>query len=91
MSNGTSAAICQGLLEMISEAAELREKVGPGGIFGRDSSAGTIVPGDEVGGDHAFAVELFFPVGTIILLAGYYQELVWNRYRPGHNGGTWHR
>ena len=54
---------------MISEAAELREKVGkvkwildsdflkgnqkypkvgPGGIFGRDSSAGTIVPGDEV-------------------------------------------
>ena len=41
---------------MISEAAELREKVGPGGIFGRDSSAGTIVPGDEVGGDHAFAV-----------------------------------
>ena len=36
---------------MISEAAELREKVGPGGIFGRDSSAGTIVPGDEVGGN----------------------------------------
>ena len=62
---------------MISEAAELREKVGPGGIFGRDSSAGTIVPGDEVGGNQAFAVELFFQLeqlyywqGTIKSLSG---------------------
>jgi len=37
----------QTLLEMIAEAAELREKVGPGGIFGRESSAGTMIPGDQ--------------------------------------------
>merc|ERR1719334_169676 len=43
----SSAGSSQGLLEMISEAAELRDKVGPGGIFGRENSAGTIVPGDE--------------------------------------------
>jgi len=42
----TSAGPAQGLLDMIAEAAQLREKVGPGGIFGKES-AGTIVPGDQ--------------------------------------------
>lgn len=43
----STAGPCTHLLDMIVEAAELREKVGPGGIFGRESSGSTIVPGDQ--------------------------------------------
>ena len=33
----------------------------------------------------------YFSVFTIITVAGNHQESLWNRYRPGHYGGTWHR
>merc|ERR550519_715949 len=72
----SSAGTSQGLLEMIAEAAELREKVGPGGIFGRDSSAGTIVPGDE---------------GTIKSLSGIGEDqgtMVEHGTGPSTNNGT---
>jgi len=38
---------CSILSNMILEAAELREKVGAGGVFGRQPESGTMVPGDS--------------------------------------------
>ena len=91
---------------MIAEAAELREKVGivkdldfvkgPQNTHRLDLVAyleETAVPA-QLSREMRFCnipLRNIRRVFLIMTFEGHHQKPVWNRYRPGHHGGTWHR